>query len=270
VSAARGLEGCVALALALAFSAASAQADEPPAWRWELGAGADHLSGAAPGWRQVDLQAAVRLAPRQVIEGGLRRTSRGGGDDTEWSLGASTPLDAQWTLAAAATASPTHRVLPRTGLRVEAMRALAQGWVVSGQGAWRDYAGAASSQQFGLGVERYVGAWRWSGALGRTRLAGAGNTSAWRAQLDRYFAEERGRIGLLLAQGRELEGVAGDVLDQRVSTVALLLTQPLAPGWALVGELQAVRNADGRLQQAGSPVASSRRQGLRLALRHGF
>lgn len=250
-----------------------------PAWQVEAGAGVDHLSSAAPNWRQLDLALRHRFAPRSLFELNLRRTQRSGQGDTELGGVLALPLDAAWQASLGATFSPSHEALPRQGVRIELSRSMAGGWVTSAALARRRFeVGSAGSgtTQVGLGVERYVDAWRFAAAFGSTRLDGGGSAGSLRLQVDRSFANERGRIGLIVARGRELEGVPAtllapsDVVDQRVETLAVVGVLPLADRWALTGETSHVRNSDLRRRSALPAGAPYQRSGVRVGVRHDF
>lgn len=262
------------VALALAFAAAPVAAASLP-WQIEAGVGADHLSSGAADWRQLDVSLRRQLAPRSVGELSLRSIRRSGLSDAELGAALGLPLDPRWSLALAATLSPSPKLLARGSGRVELTRALDDGWVAGASFGRRLYSEAGNSQ-WGLGLERYVAAWRLAAAVGQTRLDGGGAATSLRLQLDRYFADERGRLGIILASGRELEGlpaapgVSADVVDQRVRTLAITGAWPLAPAWALTAEASHVRHDD--IQRRSGAVASPpyQRNGVRLGVRHDF
>lgn len=261
-------------ALALAFTAAPVAAASLP-WQIEAGVGADHLSNSAPDWRQVDLSLRRQLAPRSVGELSLRSIRRSGLSDAELGAALGLPLDPRWGLALAATLSPSPKLLARGSGRVELTRALDDGWVAGASFGRRLYSEAGNSQ-WGLGLERYVAAWRLAAAVGQTRLDGGGAATSLRLQLDRYFADERGRLGVILASGRELEGlpaapgVSADVVDQRVRTLAITGAWPLAPAWALTAEVSHVRHDDIRRRSGAVASLPYQRNGVRLGVRHDF
>lgn len=272
---ARALRGAAVLAsLLLACVAVRAQSDSAP-WQVEAGVGADHLSSGAPGWSQLDLSLRRQWAPRRLGELSLRRTRRSGLADEELGALVGLPLDSQWSAAVAATLSPSHHVLARGGARIELARAFDAGWVASALFARRLYSDAGNSQ-VGVGVERYVGAWRLAAALGQTRLDGGGSAGNLRLQLDHYFDGERGRASVILARGRELEGLPAtalapaDAIDQRVSTLAVTGVWPLAPAWALTGEASRVRHDDVQRRSGAVAGAPYLRSGVRLGVRHDF
>lgn len=272
------LAGASGLAQAQTDAAAGATTGAP-AWQVEAGAGADRLSGGAAGWRQVDLALRHRFAPRSLVELALRGTRRGSAEDSELGALVTLPLGGAWQGTVSATASPSHEALPRHAARVELARSFAGGWVASATLARRRFEVGpvdSGSSQVGLGLERYLGAWRGAIVVGSTKLDGGGNAANVRLQLDRSFAAERGRIGVIVARGRELEGVPAtllapsDVVEQRVDTLALVGTLPLADRWALTGEASHVRNSDLR-RRSGLPAGSpAQRSGARLGVRFDF
>jgi YaiO family outer membrane protein len=244
-------------------------------WQVEAGAGVDHHSNGAPDWRQADLSLRRQLAPRSVAELSLRSTRRSGLSDEELGAAVGLPLSQRWSLALAATLSPSHRVLARGSGRVELTRAFDDGWVAGASFGRRLYDDGGNSQ-WGLGLERYVAAWRMAAGVGQTRLDGGGAASSLRLQLDRYFADERGRVGVIVASGRELEGVpatpgvSADLIDQRVRTLAVTGAWPVAADWALTAEASHVRHDDVRRRSGAVASAPYQRSGVRLGVRHDF
>ena len=263
--------------LGLLFAAAASAQSTP--WQVEGGVGGDRLSGGRESWSQVDFALRHRWAARSVAEISLRQTRRSGQDDSEVAALGALPLDANWNASVAASLSPTHRALAREGMRLELARALADGWVAQmglTRRLYRSGGVADGNRQLTLGMERYAGPWRWAVAVGQTHLDSGGGAGSLRMQLDRSFADERGRIGIIAATGREVEGVAAtasapaDLIDQRVNSVALVGTWPLAPAWALTGELATVHYSDAQTQSATPTGAPYRRNGLRIGVRHDF
>lgn len=271
----------VALTTWLAAFAPAAHAQEARPWQAELGAGVERFSNQLDDWQQLDFALRHRFAPRTLAEGTLRQTRRRGFDDSELGGGFSLPLDADWTLAGAASASPTHRVLAKAGGRIDLSRALADGWVL-GAGLGRSlYEGEGASGTSGssiarLNVERYVAGWRFAAGILRSRLDGGQNDNGGLLQVDRYFADERGRLGLIVARGRELENdpSLGGVLSTRVETLALVGAWPLDPDWTLLGALSSTRQSDAQVRtgpRAGQGVGQAyRRNGIRLGVQRDF
>ena len=271
----------IALTACFAACAPAAFAQEARPWQAELGAGVERFSNQLDDWQQLDFALRHRFAPRTLAEGTLRQTRRRGFDDSELGGGVSLPLDADWTLSGAASVSPTHRVLAKAAGRIDLSRALADGWVVGG-GLGRSLdegegaSGTTGSSIARLSVERYVGSWRFAAGILRSRLDGGENDNGGLLQLDHYFADERGRIGLILARGRELENdpSLGGVLSTRVDTVAVVGAWPLDADWTLLGSLSTTRQSDAEVRtgpRAGQGVGQAyRRNGIRLGVQRDF
>jgi YaiO family outer membrane protein len=218
--------GCLLAGFLLALSA---QAQEP-AWQVEIGTGQESLSRGLPSWRQDDLALRHRWARRSVVELNTRRTERFDQSDRELGAALAWPLDARWDASVAASASPTHRVLPRHSLSGVLQRQLGDDWVA----------------QVGLRSTRYdsdrataltLGEWRAAAQLTLTRLAGVGSSEAARLQIDRYFGT-RNRIGLLVSAGREIDNLGqGIVLISDARALVLLARWSLGRAWSVNGEL---------------------------------
>ncbi len=272
---ARGAWAALALVCG-AGAAPSAQAADATRWQVEAGIGRDRLSNGAPAWAQLDLALRHRLAPRSMVELGLRRTERSNRADAEIAASLSLPLDAQWSAALAATLSPSHHVLARGSGRATLARAFEGGWVATADVGRRVFEQGRTTL-LEIGGERYVGDWRFAASVGQTRLdAGGGSAASGRLQFDRFFDGERGRIGLILARGRELEGLPAtalspqDVIDQRVTSVALVGVWPLAPAWGLAWEASRLRYDDLRRRSGAAAGQPYQRSGVRVGVRHDF
>jgi len=265
----------VPLASALLAGVTAVAASDLPQWQIEAGLGTDQLSNGAPDWSQVDVSLRRRIEQRSIVELALRRTRRSGLVDEEVGASVGLPLGAQWSTTLAAAVSPSHQVLARAGGRIDLARSFDGGWVASAALGRRLYTDTGNSL-LAIGVERYVGDWRLAAAIGQTRLDGGDTAASTRLQFDHSFAAERGRVGLILASGRELEGVPAtaqapaDVIYQSVSTLALIGTWALAATWALTGEASHVR-IDDIQRRSGAPAgAPYHRNGVRIGVRHDF
>jgi YaiO family outer membrane protein len=238
----RALVAAAALCLPALLAAQPA-----PFWQAEFGLGRERVSNGLADWQQADLALRRFWAPRSSFELSARRTERYSLTDNEIGTGLALPVGEAWGMSLAASASPTHRVLPRWSLGAGAQRALADGWVV-GAGLRETRYTAARTSALSFTVERYFGSaalgeWRAAATATATRLAGATTSGAGRVQLDRYFGE-RARLGVLLAAGREADNGSGSVLLTDVRTAALLGRWPIAERWALTGELNHTRQGD--------------------------
>jgi hypothetical protein len=108
--------------------------------------------------------------------------------------------------------------------------------------------------------------------LARGRLDGGETADGWRLQADLYFGDV-GRIGLLVAGGRELEAATGGPISTRVDSVVLMARWGLAAGWLLdasAGRTQVsgiVRHAAGGEQQL---PGGYNRDGVSLGVQYRF
>lgn len=232
----------LALAAALLPLMVCAQA---PAWQAEFGLGRESLSGGLAAWQQTDLTLRHSWAARSQFELRARRTDRFDLVDRELGVSLALPLAEGWDASLAASASPTHRILPRADVTAGLQRQLGNGWVLGGALRATRY-DVDRANALSLGAERYfgsaaVGEWRAAATLTATRLAGLGSSGAGRVQLDRYFGE-RARLGLLIAAGREIDNLGqGALLVSDVRSVVLLGRWPLGPAAALSGEIGQTR-----------------------------
>ncbi len=265
-------------ALALAAAAAAAAAQTPPL-RTEVTVDAAHesLSNGSPDWREAGIAARLRWAPHALAEAGIRRVQRYGETDHELAFGVALPLDERWSATARATVVDGPNFLPRLGAGFDLSRSLPDGWVASGGWGRNLYAspGVAPSgtTSLRLGVERYVGAWRFAGDWNRARLDGGVTADGIRLQVDRYFGDD-GRIGLLWARGDELENAPGGFLSTRVRTLVLTGRWPLAAGWRITGELGQAR-VGGAVRRQGLETAAPsgpgyHRNGVRVGVERAF
>lgn len=232
----------VACAAALGPVLALAQASP---WQAEFGLGRESLSGGLPAWQQADLALRRRWAPHSQFEFKARRTERFGLVDRELGVGVALPLADGWDASLSVATSPTHRVLPRTDATATLQRQLGDGWVLGGSLRAVHY-DADRTAAVSLGVERYFGSaalgdWRAAASLTATRLSGLGSSGSARVQIDRYFGD-RGRLGLLLSGGREVDNLGQGALQvSDVQSLALLGRWPLGSAWALSGEIGQTR-----------------------------
>ena len=227
-------------ALALLAAAASASASEI-----EAGYGQDFLSAGYADWRDASLAAtwsgersSVRLAVRELERYGLR--------DNEVGAAVRVPLDARWGILGEASGSVTHHFMPAWSGALQLQYAPGAGFALSSGFKWTRYETdvASSGTQLGtVGVERYFGAHRiaWTGYL--STLAGSwsgSNRVAW----DLFYGE-RGRIGISLSAGREIEALGGgELLTSRVLGAALGGSTDVHAGWSVTYELAIQRQGD--------------------------
>ncbi|ACL67002.1 hypothetical protein A2cp1_3675 [Anaeromyxobacter dehalogenans 2CP-1] len=213
----------------------------------ELSQGAEALSGDRPAWRTTALDLAwVADRDRALAAGGsLREASRFREDDVEAAIWAQAPV-AGFVLGVEGSASPTWEFLPRWSAGARAERGLGAGWVASLGGRLLRYDGELGASTVALttaGLERYFGRWRTAASGTAAGLHGAWSGSG-RLALDLYYGE-RGRVGVSVAAGRELESLGGGaVLRTDVLGAALTGAHPLSATWAVTWDLTAQRQGD--------------------------
>lgn len=283
----RGVQRALAAAGLCCVAAAQAQLK----WQGEVGAGAEDFTSDAATWRQFDAALRVRTPERALGELNVRRTDRYQAEDTEFGLIGVLPAG-DWAGSAAVTWSPTHEALPSWGLRLGASRALADGWVVGLEATRQlydredqvDTSIAGTERVVGssgviFNLERYVGAWRFAAGIGRVRLDGGESGGTGKLQVDRFYADERGRIGAVIAGGQEFENLPPSgtrpsaIISSTTFTVAIVGVHPLADAWALSWAVSSTRNSDIETRYADGALTlgdSYHRNGVRLGVQRDF
>lgn len=281
--------GLAGLALASLCLASGAQAQLK--WQGEIGGGVEDFTSDAATWRQVDAAIRARTPERALGEVNVRRTDRYQAEDTEFGFIGVLPFGG-WTTSAALTLSPTHEALPSWGARLGAARELAGGWVLGVEANRQLYdredqvdtsipgtQRVVGSSGVAFNLERYVGAWRFAGGIGRVRLDGGEAGGTAKAQVDYFYGEERGRIGAVIAGGQEFENLPptatrpSAIISSTTFTVALVGVHPLADDWAVSWALSSTRNSDIQTRYADGVIntgSSYHRNGVRLGVQHDF
>jgi len=221
----------------------------------------------------------------------VRRADRYQAEDTEFGFIGVLPMN-DWTTSATLTLSPTHEALPSWGVRFGAARELADGWVLGVEANRQLYdredqvdtsipgtQRVVGSSGLALNLERYVGAWRFAAGIGRVRLDGGEAGGTGKFQVDHYYGEERGRIGVVIAGGQEFENLPptatrpSAIISSTTATVALVGVHPLGDAWALSWALSSTRNSDIETRYADGVInagTSYHRNGVRLGLQRDF
>ncbi len=193
-------------------------------------------------WTEHSLRLQRSHGARDVSALVLTRTSRFGLDDTQVELSHERALSPAWVAGLALTVSPTHRVLPRTGLAGRLQYEFAPAWLLH-LGARHTRYSDSEVDRLDLGLERYVGdfshALRWSPvrALGRNV-----QVVEWRSQ---WYPAEGRSLGLIVAAGDEATELgAGNIALARVRSLALVARWRLDSDWTLTGSLSRTRQGD--------------------------
>ncbi|MEN9543390.1 MAG: hypothetical protein RLZZ598_223 [Pseudomonadota bacterium] len=245
-------------------------------WQIESSLTHEHLSNGSPDWRQLDLALRRRLDGGAVVDLGLRQAERYDATDRELGIGATWPVAADWQLALRGTTAGSAAFLPRNGIAFDVSRQLGSGWLANAGMTRNRFAptdvSATGTTLLRLGLERYFGDWRLASGWTRGRLDGGQAANGWRFQVDHYFGEA-GRIGLLVAGGRELEAAPLGLISTRVDSAVLLARWRMAEGWSLTVDAGRTRVSDIlRQSDAGTePLPGGyRRDGVRVGVQHEF
>nr|WP_231402556.1 YaiO family outer membrane beta-barrel protein [Caenimonas aquaedulcis] len=202
---------------------------------------AEHSSldkGLAP-WTEVSAHWLREWERHRVLDAGVARTRRFGQEDTQVLLSYATPLSAALSGAVEATASGTHRVLPRHALGGQLQYEFAPGWLVLGALKRTQY--DSSRVDAGkLQLEHYFGDFSASVAWSPVR---SGGTSASGKELrGAWYYREHSSVGFIASRGDEATLVAPGVVSLApVRAFALLGKHELRPGLALTWSLHRVR-----------------------------
>lgn len=199
---------------------------------------ADHsrLDRSFADWNEATALISRHWSARQVAELGLTRTRRFGLDDTRVDLGMSAPINERLTGAVQASASPSHRVLPRYAVGGQLQYEFARGWLAHGGARHTRYeADSTQVNQLRLAVENYTGPFSVLAAWSPARALGQ-DTHTVELRGSYYYGQDSS-VGLILARGDEATQLGpGQVVLADVRSVALTGRQELGPGrWLLWG-----------------------------------
>ncbi|MDQ6785271.1 MAG: YaiO family outer membrane beta-barrel protein [Acidobacteriota bacterium] len=223
----------------------------------ETGFSTEHLSNNFAPWREFYLSASKKFKSRQAIYGVYRRTNRVRQNDDELTAGFYQPVGRRTTFFAEASASPTHRVLPKFSTLVQIEHSLKKGW--GAQVGWRHTEFNTARTNTGIfTVERYFSKYRAAYTLYATNLAGVGNSAAHRVQLTRYY-NEKSSLNFSFAAGREVENLGARVIRTDVQSVGIGGRHWINKHWAL--------NYSYNFTRQGSIYT---RQGFNVGIRYRF
>lgn len=234
----------VLFAAALLFPPALAAQGLAP-WELQLEGARERLDGGYEDWSERRAQLAWRPAPGQAYFGGYRATERFGQRDREVAAGAYIPVAGPGaTLHVEASASSTHRVLPKSTFLAGIAYPMGGGWVLGGGGKLSRYASTEVTTASAT-LEKYTGDWRFAYTLYLSRPEGAAWGPTHRAVAAWYRGELR-QASLSVARGREQENVPPlGILTSDVRNVTLAGVFPVSARWGLT--LEAAWHEQGRL-----------------------
>lgn len=228
----------------------------------ELEGGVTHeeLTNDRPDWDSVYVEGAHDFAPRQTLYGVVREVDRFDLRDTEIGVAYYQPFGASWTGQFEASYSPDHNVLAETSVLGQFAWAIGGGWVVSGGARFNEYTDTGTRLLL-AGVERYFGSYRVAYTAYNGKPDGASSAPSHRLAFDRYYFDERSRIGVSVAWGSEVENVGPPtgVIVTEIRAITVVGRHWLTPKWALAWEVGTHEQGD-----------YYRRGGGRLGLRYSF
>ena len=226
----------------------------------EAGGTLEQLTNGQPDWMSLYLDATHTLAPRQTLYGTIRETERFDLRDFEISAGYAHPIGKQWTAVVEGSVSPDHHVLPASSIFGQVYWALAGGWTLNGGARFSEYTGA-DARVLTAGVERYFSRYRASYTYYNGKPEDAEAASSHRVGLDVYYFDERSRVGVAIAWGREVENVGPPtgIVTTDVRSISLVGRHWFTPDWGVAWEIGTHEQGD-----------LYRRTGGRLGLRHRF
>ncbi|WP_162299608.1 YaiO family outer membrane beta-barrel protein [Pseudomethylobacillus aquaticus] len=222
----------------------------------ELSLFQDFLSRGNRNWQGVQLDLIHRIGPRQVVYGALRRSERFDETDHELMAGAYLPLNQRLTLNVEGMYSPAHKVVARNSLLASLQYALDDGWVLHAGVRHAEY-NASSATLLPLGVERYVGNWRF--AYSPTPIFTEGRTLYnHRIQVSRYY-HDNSFITASYSRGEESDQFLSTFLISDVYSFGLNGRHWLNQDWAVSWQLNQTQQGD-----------SYQRNGIGIGLRRAF
>lgn len=239
---------CVVLPLVLATASPTlhAQSAEPAAaadpWhRIALVGSHETLDHGLRDWSGARLEFGNTARRRSGVYGALVEERRFGEEDTGIEAGAALAFGDGWTFQPELAIAPGSHFLPHNAIDLRLTRELGGGWVGSGSIGHRHYRDA-DVDRASLGIERYVGAWRWSYQLNLARLNGR-DSAGQDLRLAREYGE-RSEIGVLAAFGQEPTALGSRVVTTNVRALGVFGRHAFNPHWALLWNAGSVRQGD--------------------------
>lgn len=202
-------------------------------WQAGMAVGWETLDGGRADWRAQDVDLRWRADDGLSAWGGWQRVERFGITDHQLRIGARSTVSETTGLSLELADGAEGRLLPGSAWRLAVDARLAAGWIA--HLGWREAAYRSDDVRvLDLGLERYAGDWRLAWTLFRGSVAGVDDRGlANMLMLDRYSGE-RGRIGLWLTTGTEVERVGpATALVTDVDAFGISLQQRLGARFSL-------------------------------------
>lgn len=249
-----------AAALALALAVAPVACGAAPAYEPQLETyyARYGLSGGRSDWTDNGVLLDARLPSRFAGTAYARETRRFDLRDAEAGGSLYSPLASGWAASLEATASSTHRVLPRHSLTALLEKKLGRGWITRGGLRRSEYETGRADLRL-LTLERYFGNERVAYTFYSGKVGEGGSVPSHRLDWSHYIGE-RGEIGLSGARGREAENVAPQgLLVVEVRSLSLTARYWVSSRWRL-----------GFVAETVEERTLYRRHGIRAELRYRF
>ncbi len=190
----------------------------------------ESLGNSLPDWREVTARLQHTLAPREVFDVAITRTSRFGLNDSQLGLYYTVPLSSTVAASVEANASPSHEVLARHAVGGALQFEFAPSWLIHGGLRSTSYDNASVKQGLVM-LEHYTGPWRlvasWRPvrAFGNT-VHGVGAQAAW------YYGD-KDFVGVSVNSGRETATTGTGVSVSSVRSYGLNGRHQFDPQWSL-------------------------------------
>jgi YaiO family outer membrane protein len=232
---------------------------QPPQTEVQFNYNYESLTNRFGNWQTASLDFTHKFSKRQIIYGSLLTTTRFRQRDEQGTVGIYQPLSRKWSVQLEASASPTHRILPKWSALAIVERSFKKGW--NAQAGYRRTNYNTARTNAGIaGVEKYWGNYRAAYTLYINNFETAGTSTSHRFQFNRYYGEQVSSIGVNVAAGREIENLGSrGVLQTGVQSVALSGRHWFNRHWGV--------NYDASLTRQGEFYA---RRGINLGLRYRF
>lgn len=219
-----------------------AQASDAPRTEVGLSTERSDLDRGYADWREHTLRVQRHHGGRDLSELALTRTTRFGLDDTQVELAHDRALSPALVAGLSLSLSPTHRVLPRSGLAARLQYEFAPAWLLH-LGARHTRYRSNDVDRLDFRLEHYMGDFghslQWSSvrALGRSE-----QIVEWRSN---WYPAPGRSMGLIAAAGDEATELgAGRIALARVRSLALVARWRLDGPWTLTGSLSRTRQGD--------------------------
>ena len=156
-------------------------------------------------WEEIFLIGSHKFAERQVGYFNIQNTDRFAFKDNNFIFGYYHPLSEKFTLVTETAISPTHKILPKWSLFKQLAFSIDKGLLANFSLRHTEY-NKSDVETAGIGAEYYFGNYHSAVTFYISDVQDAGRTNSVRAVINYYYSD-RGRVGLAVASGEEVENV---------------------------------------------------------------